>query len=199
MRNQLLFWLMLSLVPATANNFDSTKSVYLKNAEQQKIILNNLKQLNISQDLTIDNQYNEIYKLIAAILWQESSNNHPKYLIGDVGKSKGPMQTSIKVMKDCNKYLGINKYQDKDRMDLIKSIEMFLIYQKQYNPTFDIEIAARIWNGGPSTLKDLKLTDKYWNSIKSKMDNQILQSKSVANKTEVQQLCKYLNIDQGTA
>ena len=45
------------------------------------------------------------------------------------------------VLKLCN--YGIN-----DRWQADKSISMFILFQDHYNPTWNIEIASRDWNGG---------------------------------------------------
>ena len=57
-------------------------------------------------------------------------------------------------VRDCNRILGYKKYTLKDRLNDKKSIEMFWVYQKYYNPKLDPYKMARIWCGGPDGHKE---------------------------------------------
>lgn len=183
MRDKLLFWLLLSTYPMIAN----TEQTFIKNDTiQVQNTINSLNFRELTKSFTIDREriskLENIKKLVSAIIWYESYNNHPSCMIGDQGRSIGPMMTSEAVINDVNEYLGTSQYTIEDRTNLEKSIEIFCIYQNIYNPTFDLETAARIWNGGPSGMsKDITLC--YWLHIEKKMQNEKLQSQSVVNDT----------------
>ena len=87
-------------------------------------------------------------KVINAIAMVESKGNAS-------AKSKdcvGLLQIRPVLVNDCNEYLKLKKsnkrYTLKDRLNPSKSKEMFILYQKRYNPTNNIEKAIRLWNGG---------------------------------------------------
>jgi soluble lytic murein transglycosylase-like protein len=117
-------------------------------------------------------------KLVMAIILQESGNN-PK-AIDKSGTSKGNMQITRICLKEANRLLGYAKYKIKDVFNPRKSLEIFWIIQKQYNPSFNFEMAARIWNGGPRGMK-MKSTQKYWKGIKDKFKKVNSQTQSYAN------------------
>ena len=87
-------------------------------------------------------------KVIDAIIKVESEGNAS-------AKSKdciGVLQIRPILVADCNEYLKMKKskkcYSLNDRLNVEKSKEMFILYQKRYNPTNNIEKAIRLWNGG---------------------------------------------------
>ena len=87
-------------------------------------------------------------KVIEAIIKVESRGNAN-------ARSKdcvGILQIRPILVADCNEYLQMKKskkrYSLKDRFSPTKSKEMFILYQKRYNPTNDVEKAIRLWNGG---------------------------------------------------
>jgi soluble lytic murein transglycosylase-like protein len=87
-------------------------------------------------------------RVMNAIIQVESEGN-PK------AKSKdcvGVLQIRPILVHDANEYLKIKKNNKRftlnDRLSVSKSKEMFILYQKRYNPTNDIEKAIRLWNGG---------------------------------------------------
>jgi hypothetical protein len=107
-------------------------------------------------------------KVIDAIAMVESKGNVN-------AKSKdcvGLLQIRPILVDDCNEYLKLQKskkrYTLKDRLNPKKSKEMFILYQKRYNPTNNVEKAIRLWNGGcgysnAKTEKYLKKVMKYYN------------------------------------
>jgi hypothetical protein len=108
-------------------------------------------------------------KLIAAIIAVESGGR--QYIVGDNGKSHGPMQIQQGVVLDVNRLLGSPKYTfPNDCYDFQKSSEMFQIYVTHYgrrerlgrNPTW--QDYARIWNGGPNGYRK-EVTVKYWRKV----------------------------------
>lgn len=83
-------------------------------------------------------------------------------------QAKGILQQYPIFVRDCNEILGFEKYTLNDRMIPERAIEMFWVYQKYYNPTFDIEIMARIQCAGPDGHRqDCSL--EYWNLVKQEL------------------------------
>ena len=104
-------------------------------------------------------------RVIDAIIYVESRGN--ENAVSADGTCVGPMQIKKIVVDDCNEYLsflGVNKkYEYNDRYSTEKSKEMFILIQKRYNKSNNIEKAIRIWNGGCnySTQK----TNSYFNKV----------------------------------
>ena len=69
-----------------------------------------------------------------------------------------------------NQIVGYNKYYLQDRADSVKSVEMFMIYQQRYNPSWDAKKAALLWNMGSNYMRAKKEHWenglKYWNKVK---------------------------------
>ncbi len=107
-------------------------------------------------------------KVINAIIQVESKGNAS-------AKSKdcvGILQIRPILVKDVNEYLKMKKSKKRytlgDRYSAEKSKEMFILYQKRYNPTNNVEKAIRLWNGGigysvAKTQNYLKRVMKYYN------------------------------------
>jgi hypothetical protein len=87
------------------------------------------------------------------------------------GKSCGCMQITPILVKECNRILELRKsskrYSMKDRFNVAKSKEMFLLFQSFYNPKNDVELAIRSWNGGMKFTK--RGTQRYYQKVMSKM------------------------------
>lgn len=107
-------------------------------------------------------------KIMNAIIQVESRGN-PSAVSKDC---VGILQIRPILVADVNEYLkmkGSNKrFKLSDRLNVEKSKEMFVIYQKRYNPTNDIEKAIRLWNGGcgyskAKTENYYRKTLKYYN------------------------------------
>ena len=113
---------------------------------------------------TTDDEWNMLIKAISAV---ESGHNQKAVN----GQYVGILQIGRGCVMECNKIVGHQKYTYNDRYNPEKSIEMFQLIQGKYNPDRDLEKAARIWNGGPGSLKRPKCTDGYWNKVKRIMDN----------------------------
>ena len=102
-------------------------------------------------------------KVIDAIIKVESRGNSN-------ARSKdcvGILQIRKILVDDCNEYLKMKKskkrYTLNDRLNTEKSKEMFVLYQKRYNPTNNIEKAIRLWNGGCGYSK--AKTEKYYQMV----------------------------------
>ena len=83
----------------------------------------------------------------------------------------GVLQIRPVLVRDVNEYLKIKgknkRFTLNDRFNVEKSKEMFVLYQKRYNPTNNIEKAIRLWNGG--TGYSVKKTEKYYSRVKAHM------------------------------
>ena len=102
-------------------------------------------------------------KVINAISKVESKKN-PSAVSKDC---VGILQIRPILVADVNEYLktkGSNKrFKLSDRLNVEKSKEMFVIYQKRYNPKNNIEKAIRLWNGGCGYSK--AKTENYYKKI----------------------------------
>lgn len=83
------------------------------------------------------------------------------------GKSCGAMQITPILVAECNNILkGRNsktRYTLRDRFNLEKSKEMFLLMQSEFNPGNNVEKAIRAWNGGNNYNK--KHTQRYFEKV----------------------------------
>jgi len=132
-------------------------------AEKAKVLTteteaNDLKDVSAAAAKTIAEKLSEKAKnkkakfdwgpVMEAIIKVESSGN-PRAVSGEYA---GAMQIGPALVEDCNQILKRRKskkrYSLDDRFSVKKSKEMFVIYQSQYNPTNDVEVAIRSWNGG---------------------------------------------------
>lgn len=101
--------------------------------------------------------------LIQALIWKESSNRN--VIVGDM---VGILQIRPIMVREVNNILGYTKYFLKDRLNKIKSIEMFTIYTNHHTPNWDLELVCRRWNGGYRGEYKLE-TFKYYQQIKTIM------------------------------
>lgn len=110
----------------------------------------------------IDNDITKWDNVINAIIQIESRGDSTA--INEKTNAVGAMQIRKIVVDDCNEYLKIlninHQYTYEDRWSVEKSKEMFVLIQRRYNKSNDIEKAVRIWNGGCCYKK--KSTDGYY-------------------------------------
>lgn len=108
-------------------------------------------------------------KVINAIIEVESKGDSKA--INKVGNCVGIMQITPILVSDCNRILkerNIKKrYTLKDRYNVSKSREMFLLIQDYYNPSNNVEKAIRSWNGGRNYSK--KSTNDYYRKVMAAM------------------------------
>lgn len=103
--------------------------------------------------------------LIAALMTVESNNN-PN---ATSGRSAGILQITPIFVKECNQILerrglkGKKKFTLKDRFDVGKSKEMFLLFQSYFNPKNNVEYAIRSWKGGINYT--VKSTQHYYEKV----------------------------------
>lgn len=97
-----------------------------------------------------------------ALIWVESKGDSKA-----VGKNNdvGVLQFTPILIEDVNRILGREVYTLEDRLDSLKSVEMFNIIQDYYNPQHDYHLALKIWNGKAPLSYHRKVMDKF-NEIK---------------------------------
>lgn len=109
-------------------------------------------------------------KVMNAIIQVESEGNAKAY--NPSGDCVGILQITKVLVEDCNQYLKLKKnkkrYTLKDRWDVEKSKEMFVLYQQRYNPSNDVEKAIRLWSGGCGYT--IKGTNSYLKKVLRKME-----------------------------
>lgn len=118
----------------------------------KKLILTCLMSILV---LTANAQTNQGYdwsKIMNAIIQVESQGNTKAH--NPNGDCAGILQITPILVKQCNIWLKEEKsskrYTLKDRYDVEKSKEMFIMVQEHYNPSHNVEKAIRLWNGGPN-------------------------------------------------
>ena len=83
---------------------------------------------------------------------------------GDPNAKSGNCVGAMQIKPICVKARGEKKrYTLKDRYNVKKSREMFVIFMSKYNPTNDIEKAIRLWNGGIKY--KVKSTQRYYQKV----------------------------------
>lgn len=115
--------------------------------------------------------------ILIPLLIQVESSGNPN-AIGDGGKAVGCLQIHPVVVEDVNRIYQ-TKYTEKDRLNKAKSMSICRLYLKYYGTRYqlntgkkaDIEVLARIWNGGPDGWKK-QSTVKYWKKAKGLYEQQ---------------------------
>ena len=118
--------------------------------------------------LTASAQTNQRYdwsKIMNAIIQVESRGNAKAHNAN--GDCIGILQITPILVKQCNIWLKNQKsskrYTLKDRYDVGKSKEMFIMIQEHYNPSHNVDKAISLWNGGPNY--SLKKTNGYYKKV----------------------------------
>ena len=118
--------------------------------------------------LTASAQTNQRYdwsKIMNAIIQVESRGNAKAHNAN--GDCIGILQITPILVKQCNIWLKNQKsskrYTLKDRYDVGKSKEMFIMIQEHYNPSHNVEKAIRLWNGGSNY--SVKKTNGYYKKV----------------------------------
>lgn len=106
-------------------------------------------------------KYSETDLLVKAIGYVES--RHCLTAINPKEGAHGFLQIRKCVVTDVNRAFETS-YKVTDALDSIAAVDIFYKYQAIYNRKFDLEKAARIWNGGPIGYKKSK-TKKYWGAV----------------------------------
>ena len=91
------------------------------------------------------------------------------------GNSCGVMQITPILVMECNNILKKRKSKKrftlKDRFNIEKSKEMFILIQSYFNPHHDIEKAIRAWNGGYHY--SVSKTQRYFNKVMAYLHSSI--------------------------
>ena len=98
-----------------------------------------------------------------ALIWVESRGE--SNAIGSKN-DVGVLQITPILVEDCNRILKNEGFTLEDRLDSLKSVEMFNIIQDHYNPQHDYHLALKIWNGHAPLSYHRKVMDKF-NEIKN--------------------------------
>lgn len=102
-------------------------------------------------------------KLWKAVCMKESTNR--PWVYGDNGKAGGIAQIHRGVVVDCNKFQHKKKFTMKDRFNVAKSHEMFVIYLTNVVGKYaSDEEYARTWNQGYKNRWNKKASS-YWAAI----------------------------------
>lgn len=97
-----------------------------------------------------------------ALIWVESRGNNQA--VSSKG-AVGVLQFLPILVEDCNRIVGYEKFALEDRLDSLKSVEMFNVIQDHYNPQHDYHWALKIWNPRSATSYHRAVMDKF-NEIK---------------------------------
>lgn len=116
-----------------------------------------------------DAQAGALAKTVLAAALVESGGD--PCAIGDGGKAVGILQIHPIMVADVNRIVGGPLYSLADRRDVLKSVEMFVIYCLHYWPNGGPEQWARGWNGGPDGPQQSE-TEGYWRKVKREIARQ---------------------------
>jgi len=129
----------------------------------------NLESGNIPVVILLNEKPNED-KLLKAIMQVES--NYNTEIINYSENAAGILQIRPICVREVNRILSIqgdeNRFSMNDRMDSVKSVQMWYIIQGYHNPDYDPMLAARIWNGGTKRYKEM--SHQYWLKVKKQYD-----------------------------
>ncbi len=112
--------------------------------------------------LPVDTPVNAYDQLLSAVAWVESRNNDQALNVKEM--AIGRLQIRESRIREYNRLTG-NNYQHSDCYNYEVSRQVFLYYCRGR----DFETIARCWNAGEVGGKNKKLTEKYWESIKSRL------------------------------
>lgn len=116
------------------------------------------------EDIEEVNQENDDWEdFTKALIWVESKGDS-----NAVGSKNdmGVLQIRPIIVEDCNRILEMEVFKLEDRLDSLKSVEMFNIIQDHYNPQHDYHWALKLWNSGAPLSYHRKVMDKF-NEIKN--------------------------------
>ena len=117
-------------------------------------------------------EYNELYKkqlkfefIISAIITVESEGNPMAW--NEKEDAIGILQIRSIMVREANRIVWYSRFKHKDCWSIDKSIEIFKIVQDKHNPTYNLYLAAMLWNTGQI---DGKSTE-YWRKIIKNLRN----------------------------
>ena len=143
-----LFWLILLL--ATISIFSKRSAV--------KTNENSLKTDTIV--VYVDRYVEKVdwNAFIEALIWVESEGN--SNAVGSEG-DVGVLQIKKVMVDECNRIVGYKHFEYEDRLDSIKSVQIFNVVQKYYNPQKNMHLALKIWNSKASLNYHKKVENRY--------------------------------------
>ena len=112
--------------------------------------------------------YDEWNDLIKAMAKVESENNPDT--INRSEKARGCLQIRPIMVREANRILGRELFDTLDCFNISKSLMIFQVIQSHWNPTRDIEIAAKLWNGGPRWRSKVGVIG-YWERVRKHLTN----------------------------
>jgi len=122
-----------------------------------------------SQPVDVLDDITETSRLIRAVIQVESLDNDSAYNKSE--DAVGCLQIRPIMVREVNRLLKIRgeerRYTLKDRWNRQKSIQMFLVFNRNIS---NFEEQCRRWNGGHNGMKKTA-TIKYWNKVKKKLIN----------------------------
>ena len=136
-----VFLLLLLILPLTTALSGLPEPKQKHNEVLQKSTQVKTNQVNIEKIKQLKVQF-----LIESIIQVESNGKHLAINIKE--DAVGVFQIRRIMVQEVNRIIGSNTFTFDDRFNPDKSLQMFIIIQGRYNPTMDLEIAARSWNGG---------------------------------------------------
>lgn len=113
---------------------------------------------NVSNKDTLNNKEKEWNLFINALVSIESKGRHDAIGTKD---DVGVLQITPICLKQVNNILGYEKYSLDDRLDSLKSVEMFNIIQDKLNPEHDLHFALKIWNSKAPISYHEKVMNEY--------------------------------------
>ena len=141
--------------------------LFVFNIFDVKNIINSTN-LNLIKNLqySIDSLHQE-FKL--NYLWDKIikiESNNGLYVYNEKENAIGIAQIRPIMIREVNRLLGENKYSHEQAWDDSLSFCIFKDYQDKVNPSYDLEIGSRLWNGGISGMNK-QSTIKYYQKILS--------------------------------
>lgn len=106
-------------------------------------------------------------RIINAVAFIESSFNEAAY--NKDTDARGFLQIRNIMVCEVNQRTGTEFIHD-DCWDKEKSIELFTLFQNHFNPTWDLELAARMWHGGCNGHNKIS-TELYYKKVKKVYEN----------------------------
>lgn len=102
--------------------------------------------------------------LIDAIAEKESGPNNSD-IISKNSSARGHLQIQKDCLAEANRLDTSKHFTSDDRFSRERSEDIFRIIQNKYNPKGDIEVAIRLWNGGPNY--SIVATQNYYEQVRA--------------------------------
>lgn len=123
---------------------------------------------NVSDKGTLSNKEKEWDLFVNALIRVESNGKHDAVGTKD---DVGVLQITPICLQQANNIVGYARYSLNDRLDSLKSVEMFNVIQDKMNPEHDFHFALKIWNSKAPISYHEKVMNEY---KKLKKDEKVL-------------------------